>query len=247
MFSELGVFRYPYISHSSVVSGRGLPKKYSQGFLELPRGGQKPGKSKGFFVVVSCLFFPFRLLMVACRLHIPCCLQMCHSSLLSHFYCYVFVLCGGCVFLFLFIFMSVVLFNFHSVVCLCCLLSWCEKNPDQMRKYLTILFSCLCFGACIPTLSLGSINNPTRPGEEPLEMVYFCLASCSFLQCAEIPMFTVFVHINQNFAYKMGPNKNDNVSQSAKHKKRCFRNGLLRKMKTFMFTKTQNLNNEKQR
>ena len=31
------------------------------------------------------------------------------------------------------------------------------------------------------------------------------------------------------------------------NKKWCFRNGLLRKTKTFMFTKTQNLNNEKQR
>ena len=44
----------------------------------------------------------------------------------------------------------------------------------------------------------------------------------------------------------MGPNKNDNVSQNA-NKNLSFRNGLLRKTKTFMFTKAQNLNNEKQR
>ena len=31
------------------------------------------------------------------------------------------------------------------------------------------------------------------------------------------------------------------------NKNLCFKNGLLRKTKTFMFTKTQNLNNEKQR
>ena len=223
MFPSLVCIRYPSISHSSVAFFRGSPKRYSQGFLELPRGGQKNRGKQGFFVVVSCLcvyVFSFRLLMVTCRLHIPCCLQMCHSSLLSYYYCYVFLLCGGCVSLFLFIFIFAVFFTFHSVVCLCCLLSWCEKTPDQMRKYLTILFSCLCFGACTPTLSLGPTNNPTRPREEPLEMVYFCLASCSINNVLKYLFLQCFLHINQFLPTKWVPIKTI-MFHKVQNKNRC--------------------------
>ena len=194
MFSELGVFRYPRISHSSVVSGRGFADQIFSRFFELPRCGQKTVKtrvflwlSRGFLIL---LFYHF---VSSWSPVVLTYLVVCKCGIRPWFL--TFLLCFRSLrwmcFLFLFIFMSGVFFTFHSVRCLCCLLSWCEKNPDQMRKHLTILFSCLCFSACIPTLSLGPTNNPTRPREEPLEMVYFCLASCSinnvlkylFLQC----------------------------------------------------------------
>ena len=198
-------------------------------------------------MVVSCLFF---LSISSPHGH----LSSSHTLLFANvsfilaflLYCYVFVLCGGCVFLFLFIFMSAVLFTFHSVVCLCCLLSWCETNPDQMRKYLTILFSCLCFGACIPTLSLGPTNNPTWPREEPLEMVYFSLVSCSINNVLKYLFLQCFLHINQILPRKRAPIKTI-MFHKVQNKNRCFRNGLLRTMNIFMFTKTQNLYNEKQR
>ena len=86
VFRERGVFGKMPILHSSAVLGRTPPTKYSQGFLDFSRGGQKTGKNQ-CFLVVSCGFFFFlcRLLMVTCRLDIPSCLQMCHSSLLSYF------------------------------------------------------------------------------------------------------------------------------------------------------------------
>ena len=105
VFREKGVFGKMPILHSSAVLGRTPPTKYSQGFLDFSRGGQKTGKNQCFLVVSCAVFcFLYRLLMVTCRLDKPSCLQMCHSSLLSYFSCYVFLLSGGCVSLFLFIF-----------------------------------------------------------------------------------------------------------------------------------------------
>ena len=57
VFFDLGDFSYPRTPHSSAVSGRTSPTKYSQGFLELPRGGQKTGKKQGFFGCLMCVFF----------------------------------------------------------------------------------------------------------------------------------------------------------------------------------------------
>ena len=177
VFRERGDFGKMPILHSSAVLGRTPPTKYSQGFLDFSRGGQKTGKNQCVFGCLMWFFFPlYRLLMVTCRLHIPSCLQMCHSSLLSYLWCYVILLSGGCVSLFLFIFICLVFITFHLVVCLCCFLSWCDRNPDQIRKYLQILIVLFCFGGCIPTLSLGPDNNPTRPREEPLKkFVFRCL------------------------------------------------------------------------
>ena len=166
VFLDLGDFSYPRILRSSAVSGRNLPTKYCQGFLELPRGGQKQGKNRVFWLShVRIFFFPFRLLMVTCRLDIPSCLQMCHSSLFSYFCCYVFLLCGGCVSLFLFIFIFVVFFTFHSS-----LLVWQKHRSNH--KISQILIVIFCFGACIPTLSLGPDNNPTRPREGTLQLFF---------------------------------------------------------------------------
>ena len=221
VFCEWGDFGYMPVLHSSAVLVRTPPTKYSQGFLELSRGGHKPGKNQGF-LVVSCacfflfFFFPFRLLMVTCRLDIPSCLQTCHSSLLSYCCCYVFLLSGGCVSLFLFIFIFVVLFTFHSVVCLCCLLSWCDRNPDQITKYLKVWLSSSASMPASPHFHLAQII--TLLGQEKnlskilliVALMLGLLAMCwnTYFDCAS-------TH-HPNFAYKMGPNKNDNVSQNAK-------------------------------
>ena len=54
--SDLGVFRYPCISHSSVVSGGGFADQIFSRLFELPRGGKK----KRFFLwVVSCFLNTF--------------------------------------------------------------------------------------------------------------------------------------------------------------------------------------------
>ena len=45
------------ILHSSAILGRTSPTKYSQGFSELPKGGQKTGKNQGFFGCLMCVFF----------------------------------------------------------------------------------------------------------------------------------------------------------------------------------------------
>ena len=193
-----------------------LGEKYSQGFLELPRGGQKQAK-QGVFC--GCLVSCFPISSPHGHLSSSHTLLFVNVSFILAFLPLLlcFPSCGGCVFLFLLTSIFAVFFTFHSVVCLCCLLSWCEKNPDQMRNYLTILFSCLCFGACIPTLSLGSTNNPTRPREEPLEMVYFCLVSCSINNVLKY-LFLLFFCTSTNFCLQMGPHENDNVLQSAKQK-----------------------------
>ena len=79
------------ILHPSAVLGRNPPTKYSQFFFGSLKGGQKTGKNQCFLVVSCAVFcFLYRLLMVTCRLDKPSCLQMCHSSLVSHFSCYVF-------------------------------------------------------------------------------------------------------------------------------------------------------------
>ena len=47
------------ILHASAVLGRTSPTKYSQGFLELPRRGQKTGKNQGFCGCLRCMFLLF--------------------------------------------------------------------------------------------------------------------------------------------------------------------------------------------
>ena len=160
--------------------------------MELPRGGQKTGQNKGFFVVVSCLFFLFHLLMVILAFLL---LLLCFRSL--RWLCFLvsihlYVCCA-------------LYFSFSCLSLLSSLLV--QEKPDQMRNYLTILFSCLCFGACIPTLSLGPTNNPARPREEPLKMVYFCLVSCSVNTVLKYLFLQCFLHINQKLPTKWAPIK----------------------------------------
>ena len=218
VFSDLGDFSYPRISHSSVVSGRHLADQIFRRFFGTPKEWPKTGKNPWFFWLSHVrVFFPFRLLMVTRRLHIPCWLQMCHSSLVSYFCCYVFLLCGGCVSLFLFIFISAVLFTFHSVVCLCCLLSWCDKNPDQIKKYLKFSLSSSASGPAPPHFHLAQIITLLGPEKNPSNVFFCCLASWSISNVLTYTFNSAFTH-HPNFAYKMGPNTNDHISQSAKQK-----------------------------
>ena len=204
------------ILHSSAVLGRTPPTKYSQGFLDFSRGGQKTGKNQCFLVVSCAFFFLYRLLMVTCRLDIPSCLQMCHWSLLSYFWCYVFRLSGGCVSLFLFIFIFLVFITFHLVVCLCCLLSWCDRNPDQITKYLKFWLSSSASVPASPHFHLAQII--TLLGQEKNLSKNFCFVALMLgllAMCWNTYFYSAFTH-HPNFAYKMGPKKNDNVSQNAK-------------------------------
>ena len=216
VFCEWGDFGNMRILHSSAVLGRTPPTKYSQGFLELSRGGQKTRKNQGFWLSHVRVFFPFRLLMVTCRLNIPSCLQMCHSSLLSYCCCYVFLLSGGCVSLFLFIFIFVVLFTFHLVVCLCCLLSWCDRNPDQITKNLKFWLSSSASVPASPHFHLAQIITLLGQEKNLSKNLFFVALILGLLAvCWNTYFYCVFTH-HPKFAYKMGPNKNDTVSQNAK-------------------------------
>ena len=148
VFFDLGDFSYPRILHSSAVSGRTSPTKYFQGLLELPRGFQKTGKTQGCFGCLMCVFF-FSISSPHGHLSSWHTFLFANVSFILVFYfcCYVFLLCGSCVSSF-FIFIFVVLFTFHSVVSLCCLLSWCDKNPDRTTKNIS-KFDCHLLLRCL--------------------------------------------------------------------------------------------------
>ena len=83
VFFDLGDFSYPRILHSSAVSGRTSPTKYSQGFFGTPKGWPKNRDKTGCFLVVSCACVLFHfvsswspvvltyLLVCKCVIH-PC-------------------------------------------------------------------------------------------------------------------------------------------------------------------------------
>ena len=204
------------ILHSSAVLGRTPPTKYSQGFLDFWRGGQKKGKTSVFLV----FFFFASLLMVTCRLDKPSCLQMCHSSLVSHFSYYVFLFSGGCVSLFLFIFNFLGLIFFHLVVCLFFVFSIggteTQMKPQNISKFSKFWLSSSASVPASPHFHLAQII--TLLGQEKnlsknLFFVAFLLGLVAM--CWNTYFYCVFTH-HPNFAYKMGPKKNDNVSQNAK-------------------------------
>ena len=126
-------------------------------FFGFFKGWPKNREKTVFFGCLICVVFLYRLLMVTCRLDIPSCLQMFHSSLLSYFWCYVFLLSGGCVSFFLFIFIFLVFITFHLVVCLCCRLSWWDRNPDQITKYLKFWLSSSASVPASPHFHLAQI------------------------------------------------------------------------------------------
>ena len=125
-------------------------------------------------------------------------------------------------------FCCVLYFSFSCLSLLSSLLVW--QKPRSNHKISQILIVIFCFGACIPTLSLGPDNNPTRPREEPLNFFFFVALTLGLLaMCWNTYFYCAFTH-HPNFAYKMGPNKNDNVSQNA-NKNLCFRMVCLERRK----------------
>ena len=153
-------------------------ENYSQGFYELRRGCQKTGKNQGFFGC-PCLFFStissphghlsssytlllanvsfilaFLLLLLCFSLQWLCCLVSIHLYL----YC---------------------VFIFHSVLCLCCILSWSDKNPDQITKFLKCCFS---WSASVPAshhFHLAQIIALFGPEKNPSKWYICCLVCCS--------------------------------------------------------------------
>ena len=216
VFCEWGDFGYMRILHSSAVLGRTPPTKYSQGFLELSRGGQKTGKNQGFLVVSCACFFSissphghlsswhtfllanvsFILAFLLLLLCFPSFRWLCFLVSIHLYFC------------------CVLYFSFSCLSLLSSLLVW--QKPRSNHKISQILIVIFCFGACIPTLSLGPDNNPTRPREEPLKKFVFVALMLGLLaMCWNTYFYCAFTH-HPKFAYKMGPNKNDNVSQNAK-------------------------------
>ena len=120
------------------------------------------------------------------------------------------------------------------------------QKPRSNHKISQILIVIFCFGGCIPTLSLGPDNNLLGQEKNLSKNLFFVAFRLGLLaMCWNTYFYCAFTH-HPNFAYKMGPKKKI-MFHKMQNKNLCFRNGLLRKTKTFMFTKTQNLNNQKQR
>ena len=159
------------ILHSSAVSGRTSPTKYSQGFLELPRGGQEKGKNQGFCGCLRCVFLLFHFVsswspvvliyLLVCKCFIrPCILTF---VVMLFFFAVVLFPCVYSSLSLLRSLLCVQLF-FFAVFSL-----GATKNQIKSQNIAKCLIVIFCFGACIPTLSLGPDNNPTRPGEELLK------------------------------------------------------------------------------
>ena len=98
-----------------------------------------------------------------------------------------------------------VFITFHVLICLSCFLSWCDRNPDQIRKYLQILIVIFCFGASIPTLSLGPDNNPTWPREEPLKKFVFCCLYVWSISNVLKYLFLLCFYTSSKFCLQNGP------------------------------------------
>ena len=72
---------------------------------------------------------------------------------------------------------------------------------SQISQILIVNF---CFGVCIPTLSLGPDNNPTRPGEELLKKCFCCLASWSISNVLKY-LFLLCFYTSSKFCLQNGP------------------------------------------
>ena len=216
VFCEWGDFGYMRILHSSAVLGRTSPTKYSQGFLELPRDGQKTGKSQGFCGCLRCVVLLFHFVsswspvvliyLLVCKCFIrPCILILAVMLFFLRWFCFLvsirLYLCCALYFA----------FGYFSL--LSSLLVW--QKPRSNHKISQILIVIFCFGACIPTLSLGPDNTLLGQEKNSSKNVFCCLASWSISNVLKYLFLLCFTH-HPKLAYKMGPNKNDNVSQNAK-------------------------------
>ena len=194
------------ILHSSAVLGRTPPTKYSQGFfLDFSRGGQKTGKNQ-CFLVVSCGFF---FSMSSPHGH----LSSWHTFLLANVsFILAFLLLMLCYPSFRWLcflvsihlyFSSVHYFSFGCLSLLSSLLVW--QKPRSNQKISQILIVIFCFGACIPTLSLGPDNNPTRPREEPLKNCVFCCLYAWSISNVLKYLFLLCFYTSSKFCLQNGP------------------------------------------
>ena len=93
-------------------------------------------------------------------------------------------------------------FSFSCLSLLSSLLVW--QQPRSNHKISQILIVIFCFGACIPTLSPGPENNPTRPREEPLKMFFCSLASWSISNVLKYRFLLCF-YTSSKFCLQNGP------------------------------------------
>ena len=143
MFSEFRVFRYQSVSHSSVVFL--VRREIILKLFSNSEGVTKTGKKLGFVLVVSCPCFFFHFVsswspvvciyLVVCK----CVIHPCFLTFVAMFSFFVVVV-------FLFIFIFAMFFTFHSVVCLCCLLSRCDKTQIKSHNIWTFDFHVLLRG-----------------------------------------------------------------------------------------------------
>ena len=242
MFCEWGDFGYMRILHSSAIFGSHLADQIFSRFFGTPTGWPKNKEKPGFFGCLMCVFFFFSI--SSPHRH----LSSWHTFLfanVSFILVFLFLLlcfpslrwlCS----LFLFILIFVVFFTFNSGFCLCCLLSWCDKNPDHITTYLKIWLSSSASVPASPHFHLAQIV--TLLGQERNPSKCFCLLPCFLVyqQCAEIPIFIVFLHIIQALPTKWAPIKTI-MFHKMQNKNRWFWNGLFRKTETFMFTQNTEL------
>ena len=207
VFREGGDFGKMPILHSSAVLGRTPPTKYSQGFLDFSRGGQKTGKNQCFFGCLMCVFFYIvsswspvvltYLLACKCVIH-PCFLTL--DVMFSFFPVVVFPCFYSSLFFLVFI-------TFHLVVCLCCLLSWCDRNPDQITKYLKFWLSSSASVPASPHFHLAQIITLLGQEKNLSKLLFFVAFMLGLLaMCWNTYFYCAFTH-HPNFAYKMGPKK----------------------------------------
>ena len=213
MFSYFRLFTFRSIFHSSVclffffffVS----PKNYSQGFFGTPKGwpNNREEKQNKVFLVVSCLFFSIS----SAHGHLSSSYTLLFANV-SFIPCFL-------IFVVTFFFFAVVVFAcfYSSLSLLCCLLFiqlsvfavfslgvTKTRSNDEVSQILIFMF---CFGACIPTPSLGPDNNPIQPREEPLQMVCFLPCLLFFSNVLKYLCLQCFLNINQVLPTKWVPIK----------------------------------------
>ena len=111
-------------------------EKLSSIFLELGRGGQTTRKNKGFFGCLVTFFLVVPLVSSWSPIvfvYLVHCKSVTHLVFLLSVFCLLF---GGCVSLFVSIFVFIVLFIFDYVASLSFIFSLCDQKTHQVTEYL---------------------------------------------------------------------------------------------------------------
>ena len=159
-----------------------------------------------------------------------------HPRFLSFVVKFIFF-CGGRVSLFVSILVFIVFFAFDSVRFLYCILSFCDKKRQhQITESLQFWFWSSASVLASSHFHLAQNRKPTRRREQPLKMVFVSLLVLVTMFW-NIYLYRSFEH-NPKFPQKCALKKRQLFTP--RQKKRCFRNGRLRKMETLMLTRTNN-------